>query len=285
VALRRARSWCHGLRLLAAIAAVTLTVGCSDSSSQTSAAGKTTSATKTAPSGSKGFGRGIYTTTGADYARIAELGFRTVIVDPATAALDEIDSHGLTAMIYLGGFDKDACTFGWTDAEVSQRVELVKDHPASGMYYIADEPHTRCPKVVQQIRGRSQLVKSIDPTARTAIAENKAESFATLANTTDVMILSIYPCSHPRGCVLSKIDAAMNHVRAANVKHPWAAPQSFGDNYYRVPSPKDLQAIIDRWRAEGVEGFFTYTWNCCGDPETLANHPELWDTWRRENDR
>jgi hypothetical protein len=32
-----------------------------------------------------------------------------------------------------------------------------------------------------------------------------------------------------------------------------------------------------------VQGFFTYTWNCCGDPETLANHPELWDTWRREN--
>jgi hypothetical protein len=84
------------------------------------------------------------------------------------------------------------------------------------------------------------------------------------------MILSIYPCSHPRGCVLSKIDAAMNHVRAAQVKHPWAAPQSFGDNYYRVPSPKELKAIIDRWRSEGVEGFFTYTWNCCGDPQTLA---------------
>ena len=142
-----------GIRLLAVIAAVTLTVGCSDSSSQTRAAEKAPPpVTKTAPSDLKGFGRGIYTTTGADYARIAELGFRTVIVDPATAALDEIDSHGLTAMIYLGGYDKDACTFKWTDARVSQRVDLVKDHRASGMYYIADEPHTHCPKVVQQIR-------------------------------------------------------------------------------------------------------------------------------------
>jgi hypothetical protein len=274
-----------GIRLLAVIAAVTLTVGCSDSSSQTRPSEKAPSATTTAPSDLKGFGRGIYTTTGADYARIAELGFRTVIVDPATAALDKIDSHGLTAMIYLGGYDKDACTFRWTDARVSQRVDLVKGHQASGMYYIADEPHTHCPKVVQQIRGRSELVKSIDPTATTAIAENKAGSFAPLANTTDVMILSIYPCSHPRGCVLSKIDAAMNAVRAAKVEHAWAAPQSFGDEYYRVPTPEELQAIIDRWRSAGVEGFFTYTWNCCGDPETLANHAELWDTWRNENGR
>jgi hypothetical protein len=267
-------------RLLILIAAVTLTVGCSGSSSQSRASGQTTSIES-----ANDFGRGIYTTRGADYARIAELGFRTVIVNPTTKALDEIHSHGLTAMIYIGGYDKDACTFGWSDAKVLLRVQLVKEHPASGMYYIADEPHTHCPKVVQQIRGRSQLVKSIDPTARTAIAENEAESFGKLANTTDVMILSIYPCSHPRGCVLSKIDAAMNAVRAAGVEHPWAAPQSFGDEYYRVPSPEELRAIIDRWRAKGVEGFFTYTWNCCGDPETLANHPELWDTWKKENGR
>lgn len=268
-------------RLLVFIAAVTLTVGCSESSSQTRATRQGASVTKTANE----FGRGIYTTTGADYGRIAELGFRTVIVNPTIEALDEIHSHGLTAMIYLGGYDKDACVFGWSDSKVSQRVNLVKDHPASTMYYIADEPHSACPNVAQQIRGRSQLVKSIDPTALTAMAENKAGAFATLANTTDVMILSIYPCSHSRGCVLSKIDAAMNAVRAAEVKHPWGAPQSFGDDYYRVPSRQELQAIIDRWRAAGVEGFFTYTWNCCGDPETLANHPELWDTWRQENGR
>jgi hypothetical protein len=269
--------------LLAVIAAVTLLVGCSSTSSQTRTAGKASSAAKRALSEPKGFGRGIYTTTGADFARIAELGFHTVIVNPKAALLDEIHSHGLTAMIYIGGYDNHACVFGWPDDKVSTRVELVKDHPASDMYYIADEPHTTCPNVAQQIRSRSQLIKSIDPTASTAIAENKADSFATLANTTDVMILSIYPCSHLRGCVLSKIDAAMNAVRAAKVEHPWAAPQSFGDDYYRVPTPDELQAIIDRWRAQGVEGFFTYTWNCCGDPETLANHPELWDTWRREN--
>jgi hypothetical protein len=270
-----------GIRLLAVIAAVTLTVGCSGSSSQTGAAGKAT--TETAPRVPGGFGRGIYTTTGADYSRIAELGFRIVIVDPAKAALDDIHAHGLTAMIFLGGYDSDACAFGWTDAEVSQRVKPIRDHPASGMYYIADEPHTNCPNVVQQIRGRNQLVKTIDPTATTAIAENRHESFAPLANTTDVMIISVYPCSRPRGCVLSKIDAAMSAIRAAKVEHPWAAPQSFGDEYYRVPTPEELQAIVDRWRAAGAEGFFTYTWNCCGDPETLANHPELWRAWRREN--
>lgn len=260
------------------IAAVTLTVGFSGSTSQSRAGGD--------PSTLAAFGRGIYTTTGADYARIAELGFRTVIVSPTKAALQQIHSYGLTAMIYLGGYDSSTCTFGWSDAIVTERVTAIGDHPASVMYYIADEPHTAtCPDAVQQIRNRGRLVKSIDPTASTAIAENRPSDVAALANTTDVMILSIYPCSHQNGCVLSKVDAAIDTARAANVKHPWGAPQSFGDDYYRVPTAEELRAVIDRWKAGGVEGFFTYTWNCCGDPETLANHPELWDTWRSENGR
>ena len=264
------------IRLLL-IAAVTLTVGFSGSTSQPRAD----------PSSGNpiAFGRGIYTTTGADYARIAELGFRTVIVNPTKDALEQIRSYGLTAMVYLGGYDRSSCTFGWSDAVVAQRVNLVKDHPASVMYYIADEPHTNCPDVVQQIRARSQLVRSIDPTSRTAIAEDRPEDVIALANTTDVMILSTYPCSHSQGCVLSKIDAALDSARIAGVRHVWAAPQSFGDDYYRVPTPGELQRLIDRWKGGGVEGFFTYTWNCCGDPETLANHPELWDTWRHENGR
>lgn len=260
------------------VAALTLAVGFSGSASQSRAGPD--------PGNLTPFGRGIYTTTGADYARIAELGFRTVIVNPTKAALDEVSAYGLTAMIYLGGYDNSACAFVWSDATVTTRVTSVKDHPASVMYYVADEPHSaNCPEVAQQIRARAQLVKRIDATAATAIAEDRPADVRVLANTTDVMILSTYPCSHVNGCVLSKIDAAVSSARVANVKHVWGAPQSFGDEYYRMPTPEELQALIDRWKAGGVQGFFTYTWNCCGDPETLSNHPELWDTWRRENDR
>ena len=263
------------IRLLL-VAAVTLTVGFSGSTSE--------SRTRPDPTTLTTFGRGIYTTAGADYARIAELGFRTVIVNPTKVQLEQIRLYGLTAMLYLGGYDSGTCTFGWSDETVRARVTAIRDHPASTMYYVADEPHTAsCPDAVQQIRARAQLVKSIDPTAATAIAENRLSDVTAFANATDVLILSTYPCSHVNGCELSKIDAAVNTARAAEVKHPWGAPQSFGDDYYRVPTPEELQAIIDRWKADGVQGFFTYTWNCCGDPETLANHPELWDTWRREN--
>jgi hypothetical protein len=258
---------------LLAVAAVTLTVGFCGSASSPRASGTPVA-----------FGRGIYTTTGADYARIADLGFRTVIVNPTKAQLDEIHAYGLNAMLYLGGYDSGTCTFGWSDETVRTRVTGIKDDPASVMYYVADEPHTaNCPAAVQQIRARAALVKLIDPTASTAIAENRASDVTAFANATDVMILSTYPCSHVGGCVLSKIDDALSTARAANVKRPWGAPQSFGDSYYRVPTPDELQAIINRWKAGGAQGFFTYTWNCCGDPETLANHPELWDTWRREN--
>jgi len=263
------------IRLLL-IAAVTLTVGLSGSTSPFRAGGASGSLIP--------FDSGIYTTTGADYARIADLGFGIVIVNPSKPALDEIRAHGLTGMLYLGGYDGGTCTFGWSDATVTSRVTAIRDNPASVMYYVADEPHTAsCPNAVQQIRARSRLVKSIDPTASTAIAEDRQADVTAFANSTDVMILSTYPCSHVNGCVLSKIDAALSTARSAGVRHPWGAPQSFGDDYYRVPSPGELQALIARWKAGGAQGFFTYTWNCCGDPETLANHPELWDAWRDEN--
>jgi hypothetical protein len=166
------------------------------------------------------------------------------------STLEEIRAHRLTAMIYLGGYDSSTCTFGWPDGTVAARVTAIRDHPASVMYYIADEPHTaNCPNAIQQIRARAELVKSIDPTALTAIAENRSLDVGAFRHATDVMILLTYPCSHVNGCMLPKIDMTLSAARAANVKHPWAAPQSFCDDYYRVPTPEELQAILDRWRA------------------------------------
>ena len=121
------------IRLLL-IAAVTLTVGFSGSTSE--------SRTRPDPTTLTTFGRGIYTTAGADYARIADLGFRTVIVNPTKVQLEQIRLYGLTAMLYLGGYDSGSCTFGWSDDTVRARVTAIKDHPASTMYY-APTSHTR----------------------------------------------------------------------------------------------------------------------------------------------
>jgi hypothetical protein len=97
------------IRLLL-IAAVTVTVGLSGSTSESRA--------RPDPRTSTSFGRGIYTTAGADYARIAELGFRTVIANPTKTQLEEIRFYGLSAMLYLGGYDSATCTFGWSDDSV-----------------------------------------------------------------------------------------------------------------------------------------------------------------------
>ena len=131
-------------------------------------------------------------------------------------------------MLYLGGYDSGTCTFGWSDDTVRARVTAIRDHPASTMYYVADEPHTAsCPDAVQQIRARAQLVKSIDPTAATAIAENRLSDVTAFANATDVLILSTYPCSHVNGCELSKIDAAVNTARAAEREAPMGGAAIF----------------------------------------------------------
>ena len=76
------------------------------------------------------FGRGIYTTAGADYAGIADLGFRTVIANPTRAQIDQIQAFGLTAMLFLGGYDSGTCTFGWSDDTVRTRRAAIADHPA-----------------------------------------------------------------------------------------------------------------------------------------------------------
>ena len=101
------------IRLLL-VATVTLTVGFSGSTSESGA--------RPDPQTLARFGRGIYTTAGADYARIADLGFRTVIVNPTKVQLDQIRAHGLTAMLFLGGYDSATCTFGWSDVWVTSMM-------------------------------------------------------------------------------------------------------------------------------------------------------------------
>ena len=140
-----------------------------------------------------------------------------------------------------------------------------------------------CPGVVQALRDRNALVKSLDPGAFTFIAENRVEAFDDLANVVDVLGVVAYPCSHKYGCVYSNITDKVTAVEQAGWTHYWGMVQTAGDEYYRSPSPTELQAILDTWHATRQEGEVNFAWDCCGRPETLKDHPDLWDVWRREN--
>jgi hypothetical protein len=230
---------------------------------------------------------GTFSTSEADWSSIAALDFGFGVASAYRTYLDAAAARGVRVLVWLGGYANEngqVCAFNWSDDKVRERIAEVRGHPAILAYFIDDEPHAECANAPAQIRARSELVKSLDPGVPTLISENRASDFAELANTTDIMLLIIYPCNHADGCVYSKISERVQAAEAAGVARYWGAVQSFGDEYYRVPTAGELETLFERWHATRAERLVAYTWDCCGDPDTLQNHPELWDAWRVEND-
>ncbi len=227
--------------------------------------------------------RGLFRDGDIDLGTVGSLGFNTVTVNPYPENLDELSAAGLKGLVWLGGYDSALCQFRRPAEWVVGRLEEVGSHSAIHSFFIDDEPHADCPNVRQQMINRSDLVKSLVPGAVTVLTENRGGDFATLANTTDILGIIVYPCSYPSGCVYSKIDERIAQAEAAGVDRYWGAPQSFGDEYYRVPTPTEQIEIFERWNASRMEGYLGYAWSSHTDPQTLDTHEELWDAWPAQN--
>jgi len=236
------------------------------------------------------FPRSIWTKStipAGQLAPVKSLGFGFVQVDPDLAQLVAVQAAGLRAIVWLGNVsDPPDCTWNWSDDQIRADIARVKDHPAVAYYFVADEPHAAC---AQQMRERTALVRSLDPTKPTFMTENRKDDFAALAGITDIFGIIRYPCSYTAGCVPSKITESMNAAKAAGITSWWGVPQVFHeptDGYYRAPSPAELQAIFEAWEADpGTVGYFFYTWGdgCCVNDIGLFDHLELWDSVRVEN--
>lgn len=255
--------------------------------------------TTTVPPPPSSFPQGIWTSgsdsgmTDPELVQIKNLGYDFVQINPVISVLDRVHAAGLKANIWLGNYrdDNDSgsppCEFITDDATLTTQINLVKDHPATFAYFVADEPHVGgCPNSPAQMLARHNLIRSLDPNLahKTIISENRAEDYAALANTTDVLAMVAYPCNLnniANDCVPSTTIA--EHITAANaagVEEYWSMPQIDGDEYYRVATPTALQtAIYDRWRtlADPTKhtGALTFLWDGCSSCDGLANHREL----------
>jgi hypothetical protein len=227
--------------------------------------------------------RGLFRDGDIDLGTVGSLGFNLVTVNPYPEDLNELSSARLKGLVWLGGYDSALCQFRKPVEWVTERLEEVGSHPAIHSFFIDDEPHADCPNVRQQMINRSHLVETLVPGAITVLTENRGEDFDTLANTTDVMGIIVYPCSKGAGCVFSKIDERIAQAEAAGVERYWGAPQSFGDEYYKMPTSAEQIEIFRRWNASRMEGYLGYAWSSNSDPETLDTHPELWDAWTVQN--
>ena len=224
---------------------------------------------------------GVIASSGSNKATIASAGFNAVTVNPYVADLDAIQARGLQGIVWLGGYDNLTCEFAKPDTWVRQKLDAIKSHAAVVAYQIDDEPKsTQCPRAPSQIAGRSQLVKALDPGTLTVLTHYRANEFRDFANSTDVLGVVSYPCSHKSGCRYRKITDDVNAARAGGWKRLWAVPQAFGDDPYRLPSPSELQTILSTWDAAGVEGSLAYVWDkTSSDP--LSAHRELWSFFGR----
>ena len=231
--------------------------------------------------------RGIFTNSSADFGQVGGLAFGFVMASGYRSNLDRAHSAGVKVLVWLGGYSQDTCSFSWDDAKIKTRIDEIRGHPAILGYFIDDEPHAgpECSNTPAQVRGRNDLVKSLDPGALTVITENRTEAFGPLAGTADVMGLVIYPCNVKlNGCDWSKIGERVALAEAAGVTRYWAVVQTAGDEWYKKPTPDELVRILGQWHATRMEGIFAYTWDCCGDPlYGLRDAPELWDVWKNEN--
>jgi hypothetical protein len=224
--------------------------------------------------------RGIYdrdfSTTGFDDE--TALGFNVIDTGPYKEILDPLAARGLGAMVWLGGYDNSTCKFVKSDRWVRTHVRQIAGHPGVAAYNIDDEPRANsCPNAPAQIKRRSKLVKSIDPSAVTFLVDYKVDQLRLWAGTVDVIGLDAYPCNLKlNGCDFTGLDQLVAEADRLGIRY-WGVIQAFGDDYYKLPTPAELHALFDRWRSSNMEGYLVFAWRWPADrPDLwLANHSEL----------
>jgi hypothetical protein len=242
--------------------------------------------------------RGVYGggSSAEDFTRIRSAGFDSVYLVPSPRdpgryladQLDELLNRGLRALVWLGPFNRDSCSFERSQGWVEEVVIAARSHPAVLAYQLADEPdraRRECPEVTSLLAERSDLVRSLEPEAVTYIslsAWDGASAFAyeRFTETADVFGLVVYPCSRaaPR-CRYELIDAAVAAAEEAGIERYWAIIQDFSDGYYRSPTPSEVRLQFRYWRRSDMEGYFVYHWNI-GD---IASRPDHLAVFREEN--
>ena len=132
------------------------------------------------------------------------MGFNYIDSSPDRGEMRALAARHLKGFLWLGGYDNSSCRFNQSDAWVRSHVGSVAGMPAVGAYFIDDEPDaSACPSAPDQIKARSDLVKSIDPGPPTFIVTYHVDQLGRFAGKTDVIGLDHYPCSIPNGSTIS----------------------------------------------------------------------------------
>lgn len=232
--------------------------------------------------------RGVYgkDASPGGHALQAAAGFNTFDVAPYAEQIDAMPA-GARGFVWLGGWNKDTCTFARSDQAVEQLLAPIAGNPRIAAYYLGDEPlASKCPNGPAAFRARTQLVHRHDtrPTF-TVIQEydpntNQAHPYAPWKGSVDIIGIDIYPCSFAKGCVWNLIPDAISSIDVLGVRY-WAVLQDFEDSYYRLPTPAELAQQWRLWQASRAEGYLVFSWDW--KATDLGSHPANVAELAREN--
>jgi hypothetical protein len=222
-------------------------------------------------SGDAGAGvRGVYgrDSSATGYALQAGLGFNAFDVGTDRERLDALEGAGLKAIVWLGAWSNDTCTWEHDEAWIRARVGADVDSHAIAAYYLGDEPRvSKCPAAPAMFKARTALVHEVDPshptlTVISAFDAGQIFPYTAWRGASDILGFDVYPCNRVAAqCDFDRIDAAVGAIHNAGITRYWAVIQAFEDSYYRMPTPDELHEEFARWRRSDISGYVVFSWN------------------------
>ena len=198
------------------------------------------------------------------FSTILGLGYNLADVSPSGA--DSLPS-GQQAVAWVG----EKCPSGVSSAFTSQ-VDAHRGDSKIFAWYLSDEPHVaNCPGAPSALAAEADYIHANNPGQLAfIILLNSGNDYAAMNQSVthvDAIGLDPYPCStaHP-DCPVTHIDDHVNAAEAAGISQSVIVPtfQAFADSYYTMPTPSQLQAMLDEWAklVPNPPFDYTYSWGC-----------------------
>jgi hypothetical protein len=223
--------------------------------------------------------------SGSQAATVASYGWNLLDVGYKAAA-DKLPA-GTKALVWVGNYDKSACTWQVPDPELAAKVSTMAHDPKVAGYFISDEPDPyRCPSAPAQHVARTALIHSLSPGKPVIMLMDSNSGSQSLdqiplwRHAADYVALDPYPCYQGKPCDFGWIDTIIRDADRAGL-HYWGVAQAFDDANWRWPTPTELRHILSQWAASKQSGYMTFAWTWRGN--TLASRPDLLKVFRAFN--
>lgn len=200
---------------------------------------------------------------------------------PTVSDLDAALAANQQVIVFLGAFDRQGadCAFQRSDDWITDHVGAVAGHEAILYYQITDEANgATCPEadVVAAMNARRDLINSVDGSKPTYLTlATGGMDWSLFADCADVFGLVTYPVAkNNKGQTRyneQKIPNVIANAEEAGLERYAAVMQFFGNDFYRLPTPDQLQHQFDQWSESDWTGYMLYHWGLA-DGDSLTAH-------------